>query len=89
MERGGRGGGGGRGGRGEGEGGEGGREGGVGRGREGGREEVAVGRVASVVILILGIASLFDYPLRTPAMAGFAGLVLVWFAHARQAVEVG
>jgi hypothetical protein len=45
--------------------------------------------MASIVIAILGIASLSDYPLRTPAMAGFAALVLVWFAHARQAPDAG
>ena len=44
---------------------------------------VALGRVASIVIAILAVASMSDYPLRTPAMAGFAALVLVWFAHAR------
>ena len=50
---------------------------------DGTRSAVALGRMASVVIAIFGIASLSDYPLRTPAMAGFAALVLVWFAHAR------
>ena len=50
---------------------------------DGARSAVALGRMASIVIAILGIASLSDYPLRTPAMAGFAALVLVWFAHAR------
>lgn len=48
------------------------------------RSAVASGRMASVVIAILGIASLSDYPLRTPAMAGFAALVLVWFVYARR-----
>lgn len=50
---------------------------------DGQRSAVALGRMASIIIAILGIASLSDYPLRTPAMAGFAALVLVWFAHAR------
>jgi len=50
---------------------------------DGARSAVALGRMASIVIAILGIASMSDYPLRTPAMAGFAALVLVWFAHAR------
>jgi O-antigen ligase len=54
---------------------------------DGGRSPVALGRMASIVIAILGIASLSDYPLRTPAMAGFAALVMVWFAHARQVPE--
>lgn len=43
---------------------------------------VSLGRMASVVIAILAIASLFDYPLRTPAMAGFAALMIVLFSHA-------
>jgi O-antigen ligase len=50
---------------------------------DGARSAVALGRMATIVIAILGIASMSDYPLRTPAMAGFAALVLVWFAHAR------
>lgn len=50
---------------------------------DGRRSAVALGRMASIVIAILGIASLSDYPLRTPSMAGFAALVLVWFAYAR------
>lgn len=54
---------------------------------DGARSAVALGRMASIVIAILGIASMSDYPLRTPAMAGFAALVLVWFAHARHAPE--
>jgi O-antigen ligase len=56
---------------------------------DGARSAVALGRMASIVIAILGIASLSDYPLRTPAMAGFAALVLVWFAHARHEPTAG
>jgi O-antigen ligase len=43
------------------------------------RRSVALGRMASVVIAILAIASLSDYPLRTPAMMGFAALMCLWF----------
>jgi O-antigen ligase len=43
---------------------------------------VALGRMASVIITILAIASLSDYPLRTPAMMGFAALVCLWFVGA-------
>jgi O-antigen ligase len=50
---------------------------------DGARSAVALGRVASVIFAILAIASLSDYPLRTPAMMGLAALVMVWFAHAR------
>ena len=49
---------------------------------DGARSAVAMGRMASVVIVIMAIASISDYPLRTPAMAGLAALVLVWFVHA-------
>lgn len=55
---------------------------------DGARSAVALGRMASIIIAILGIASLSDYPLRTPAMAGFAALVLVWFGHARPSPNV-
>ena len=51
---------------------------------DGTRTGVLLGRMASIIILILATASVSDYPLRTPAMAGFAALVLVWFAHARR-----
>lgn len=51
---------------------------------DGRRTSVALGRMASVIIIILGIASTSDYPLRTPAMVGFFALVLVWFSEARR-----
>lgn len=51
---------------------------------DGRRSSVAMSRMASIVIAILAMASISDYPLRTPAMAGFAALALVWFAHARR-----
>lgn len=50
---------------------------------DGARTSVALGRMASVVIAILAIASLSDYPLRTPAMMGFAALVCLWFIGAQ------
>ena len=46
---------------------------------DGGRTAVAMGRMASVIIAIFAIASMSDYPLRTPALMGFAALVFVWF----------
>jgi O-Antigen ligase len=49
---------------------------------DGRRSAVLLGRTASVIIAILGIASMSDYPLRTPAIMGLAVLVLVWFAEA-------
>ena len=50
---------------------------------DGQRSAVALGRMASIIIAILGIASISDYPMRTPAMAGFGALLLVWFGYAR------
>lgn len=50
---------------------------------DGQRLTVGLGRMASVIIAILALASLSDYPLRTPAIAGFAALALVWFVQAR------
>lgn len=47
---------------------------------DGTRNTVAMGRMASIIIAILAIASISDYPLRTPAMMGLAALVLVWFS---------
>jgi O-antigen ligase len=49
---------------------------------DGTRSLVAQGRVASVIIAILGITSFTDYPLRTPSMMGFATLALVWLTAA-------
>jgi O-antigen ligase len=54
---------------------------------DGARSTVATGRMASVVIAILGIASVSDYPLRTPTMMGVAALVLCWFIEARDDPE--
>lgn len=51
---------------------------------DGRRSAVVLGRMASIIIAILGIASMSDYPLRTPALMGFAALVLLWFAEARR-----
>jgi hypothetical protein len=55
---------------------------------DGARSAVALGRMASVIFAILGIASMSDYPLRTPAMMGFAALVLIWFTEAGGARKV-
>lgn len=55
---------------------------------EGRRSAVVLGRMASIIIAILGVASLSDYPLRTPALMGLAALVLLWFAEARRQPKV-
>ena len=55
---------------------------------DGRRPAVVHGRMASIILAILGIASMSDYPLRTPAMMGLATLVLIWFAEARREPKV-
>ena len=50
---------------------------------DGSRPSVTVGRMASIIIAILAVASFSDYPLRTPALMGFAALALLWFVGAR------
>jgi hypothetical protein len=55
---------------------------------DGRRSAVVLGRMASILIAILGIASMSDYPLRTPALTGLAALVLLWFAEARREPNV-
>lgn len=49
---------------------------------------VALGRMASIIVAILGIASMSGHSLRTPAMMGLAALVLLWFAEARSEPKV-
>ncbi|NIJ63625.1 O-antigen ligase [Sphingomonas leidyi] len=44
--------------------------------REG--RDVAFGRLASVVMLILGVSSVTDYPLRTPFLAGVLAIAAIW-----------
>ncbi len=51
---------------------------------DGARTAVAMGRMASIIIAIFVIASMSDYPLRTPAMMGLATLVFVWFIEANR-----
>lgn len=40
----------------------------------------SVRRLGAVALVILGISSLYDYPLRTPLMAMILALSIVWFA---------
>jgi O-Antigen ligase len=54
----------------------------------GARRAVTMGRMASVIIAILAVASMSDYPLRTPAMLGLAALVVLWFVEARREPRV-
>jgi O-antigen ligase len=46
---------------------------------DGGRRSVVFARLASLNLAMLGVASLSDYPLRTPALMGFATLMVLWF----------
>ncbi|WP_404714325.1 O-antigen ligase family protein [Sphingomonas sp. MMS24-J13] len=41
---------------------------------------VRLGRIGGAVILLLGLASLVDYPLRTPSVACMAAVAIVWMA---------
>ncbi len=50
---------------------------------DGARSSVALGRMASIIIAILAIASLSDYPLRTPAMMGLFTLACLWFVDTK------
>jgi O-antigen ligase len=50
---------------------------------DGSKRSVALARAASATILIVAIASLSDYPLRTPIMMSLFALWLLWFSNAR------
>jgi O-Antigen ligase len=45
------------------------------------RKSTAYGRMASVTILIIAIASVSDYPLRTPTMMGVFAIILLWLSE--------
>lgn len=46
-----------------------------------GRRYVAFGRLASVAMAMIAIASLSDYPLRTPIMMGVFAIFALWFTE--------
>ena len=48
---------------------------------ETGRRYVSFGRLASVCIAIIAIASISDYPLRTPTMMGVFAILTLWFTE--------
>ncbi len=48
---------------------------------ETGRRYVAFGRLASICIAIIAIASISDYPLRTPTMMGVFAILALWFTE--------
>lgn len=52
-----------------------------------------IARTASVVIVLIAVSSVFDYPLRTPLMATVASIAVVWlstgrYPHESQSKEV-
>jgi O-antigen ligase len=49
------------------------------RRRDADRREVKMARLAAVLILILALASITDYPLRTPSMMAFLAVLCLWF----------
>lgn len=51
------------------------------RKNDGSRRYVAIGRLASVCIAIVAIASISDYPLRTPTMMGVFAIFALWFTE--------
>jgi O-antigen ligase len=43
---------------------------------------VVVGRAGAVIVLVLGLASLVDYPIRVPSVAAVLAIAVVWMASA-------
>lgn len=52
---------------------------------DGMQRSTAFGRMASITFGITGLASLSDYPLRTPIMMSVAAVFLLWFTNGRHA----
>lgn len=44
----------------------------------GSSRKIAISRVGAVIVVLIMIASFFDYPLRTPAVASLFAVVLLW-----------
>jgi O-antigen ligase len=51
------------------------------RNSDGSRRYVTFGRLASVCMAIIAIASISDYPLRTPTMMGIFAILALWFTE--------
>jgi hypothetical protein len=51
-------------------------------GGDGGSRSVAFGRLASIMIAMIAIASTSDYPLRTPTMMGLFTICVLWLTEA-------
>jgi O-antigen ligase len=54
--------------------------------RRGGQTNPLLARTATIVLLLLGLASIGDYPLRVPSMMTFFVIALLWL-EARPALE--
>ncbi len=55
------------------------------RSADGSKRSVAFGRLASVIMVMIAIASASDYPLRTPIMVGLFAICTLWLAEAGRA----
>ena len=53
------------------------------RNRHAGRFDIQLGLTGSVILFVLGLWSLVDYPLRTPSLASFAAIWAVWMVIPR------
>ncbi len=51
---------------------------------DGSKRSVAFGRLASMIMMIIAIASASDYPLRTPIMMGLFAICALWMTDARR-----
>jgi O-antigen ligase len=51
------------------------------------RRDVMLGRAAAVIIFLMGLASIGDYPLRTPFLAGYFAICAVWLAAGTRAAR--
>lgn len=59
------------------------------RGADGTKRAVQFGRLASVMIAMIAIASAADYPLRTPTMMGIFAVCMLWLAEAGKKTHSG
>lgn len=53
------------------------------------RSNGRLARAASVVLLMLALASIVDYPLRTPSLSMFAAIAVAWLAAGQRSVAEG
>ena len=56
---------------------------------DGGSRDIAIARMASVILLMLGIASIGDYPARTPSIMCLVMLAAVWLCGRGEVVRRG